>query len=312
MDNPASESSVLDINSASSAFASVLFPDPPAEEKKDEPAEAPAVEAAEPEAPAEPESTDDGSITFEVDGKPVTLTKEQLAENYKSGLRQADYTRKTMEAAETRKAAQTEADKAKTERAEYSTKLQQAKTHLEAALQLQQQNTDWEKLLQSDPVEYLKQRHHADTWQAQLKQVMTEQQSLQSQAQAEANEARRTHIETQQQELLAKLPEWKDEAKAKADKAALREYLLTSGYEREAVDNISNARDVEIAVKAMRYDDLMRKANAAAKKVATLPSKVVQPGNGAPQALDKRTSAFQKLSKSGKAEDAAGLLASLL
>ena len=314
MDNPATESSVLDVSSAASAMTSALFaPEPkkeePAEEVKPAEAEAPAEAPAEPEAPAEEAAEDDPTVTIKIDGKDVEVKLSELKNGYQ---RQADYTRKTMEVAETRKAAQAEIEKARAERAQYAEKLQQARTHLEAALQLQQQNTNWEELLKSDPVEYLRQRHQAEAWQAQLSKVQQEQQSVRAQSEAEAQAALRAHIEAQHQALLDKLPEWKDEAKAKADKAALREYLLNSGYEREAIDNISNARDVEIALKAMRYDELMRKANAAAKKVATLPAKVVQPGTGTPPALDKRTSAFQKLSKSGRAEDAAVLFASLL
>ena len=124
MDTPQG-TQALDPSSAASAIASVIFAEPPKEEKHEAAAEPEAQTEAQTETPAETteaEATaesaeaateDDGAITVEIDGKPVTLTKEQISEAYKSGLRQADYTRKTMEVAETRKAAQAEAEKAK-------------------------------------------------------------------------------------------------------------------------------------------------------------------------------------------------------
>ena len=62
----------------------------------------------------------------------------------------------------------------------------------------------------------------------------------------------------------------------------------------------------------MLYDQMMSKAQAAAKKVSTLPTKVERPGVAAEApGLDKRTSAYQKLAKSGKVEDAAAIFASM-
>ena len=66
-----------------------------------------------------------------------------------------------------------------------------------------------------------------------------------------------------------------------------------------------------MARKAMLYDQMVGKAAAAAKKVATLPNKVERPGGGETQNLDKRAAAFQRLSKSGRVEDAASLIAGL-
>lgn len=310
MDNPTSESS-LNTAEAGNVFAALLDPEVKPEAKAEEPAaEVPAVAVDAPEVEAAAE--DDGErIPVVVDGKTVELTKAEIAEAYKNGLRQADYTRKTMEASETRKAADAETAKARAERDTYATNLNRFQAQLEGAMQ-EHQKIDMGALLNSDPVEYLRQTHLANTRQAQLQQVYAEKQRVEHQQQAEAQEAHASHIQTQQQELLAKLPEWRDAKKADADRAAIRDFLIKEGYDAQSLNQINDARAVVLARKAMLYDQMMVKAQAAAKKVSTLPTKVERPGVSGVEGLDRRTSAFQKLGKTGRVDDAASLFASLL
>lgn len=312
MDNPTPGSNgPLDVNQASSLFSTVL--EPPSEEEKQAAAEPvaapPEAEAAEasPEAEAQaPEA--EPTVTVKIDGKDVEVPLSELKNGYQ---RQADYTRKTMEVSEQRKAAEAEKAQAHQERQAYAANLQRMQAQLEGALQ-EQQKTNWEELLQSDPVEYLKQQHQAQARQAQLNQVYTEQQRISALQQAEQAQARQAYLAQQQEELLAKLPEWKDAQKAQAEKTALRDYLLESGYDRQTVETITDAKAVLLARKAMLYDQMVAKASAAAKKVSTLPTKVERPGQGENPGLDRRSSAYQRLSKTGKAEDAAALFASIL
>lgn len=315
MDNPATESSTAPLNTldAANLFSQLL--DPPADEpeREDDPAATP---PADPDAPAEaPESPeaaeaseDDPTVTVKIDGKPVEIKLSELKNGYQ---RQADYTRKTMEVSEQRKAAEAEVAKAQSERQAYAANLQRMQIQLEGALQ-QQQQTNWEELLSSDPVEYLKQQHLAQQRQAALNQVYAEQQKVASFQQAEVQKSRVAYLAQQQAELLAKLPEWKDEAKGKAEKVALREYLQKEGFEQSTIDTITDAKAVLMARKAMLYDQMMSKAATAAKKVATLPSKVERPGSGDNPGLDRRNAAYQRLSKSGRVDDAAAVFASLL
>lgn len=317
MDNPSTESSTgpLNINSAASAFASLL--DPP-EVKKDEQPEAPAEPESSDETEAEPvEATDeqpseDGEkVTIEVDGKTVELSKEELAEAYKNGLRQSDYTKKTMEVAEQRKAAEAEIAKAQQERYEYAVNLQKMAAQLEGALE-QQSQIDWQALLESDPVEYLKQQNLYQQRQAAYQNTLSQQQQLAAQAQADQAQARQAYLAQQQEALLAKLPDWKDAAKAQAEKSAIAQYLKDTGFEDDLISQVADHRQVLIARKAMLYDQMMSKAQAAAKKVAAAPQRVVKPGQGESPRVDGRSSAMQRLGKSGKVEDAAAVFASFI
>lgn len=310
------ESGSLDINQAGQAFAAMLDPVEPKEPEGAEP-----VEKVEPETPVEPDKQEDGNepeseadgdeiVTVLVDGKPVELTKAQIAEAHKSGLRQADYTKKTQEVAEQRKAADAELAKAREERNQYMQGLQKAQAILEAQLQEQQQ-IDWQKLLETDPVEYLKQQHLAQTRQAQLQQTYQQKQTLDAQAQAEHQQALKQHVESQRSELIAKIPEWKDEAKMKAGATELREYLKTQGLTEQEIYSVTDHRAIVQSYKAMQYDKMMASAKAAAKKMDKVPQRVQRPAGGEAPGIDKRTAAFQKLSKSGRVEDAAGVFANM-
>jgi hypothetical protein len=320
MDTPATESNA----SLSVRDAAAMFSAPAKEPEQQQPAQQaesaevetpqeapPATEAqTEPEAVVEAPEVSEEVVTIEVDGKAVELKKSELADYYKNGLRQADYTRKTMEAAEQRKAAEAEATKAREERQRYAHGLQQAQNVLQAQLQEQSQ-IDWQKLLETDPVEYLKQQHLANQRQARLQQIHQEQQHLYAKHQHEQAAQMQAFLQTQQEELLAKLPEWKDESKAKSEQKAIREYLMSQGLEEAQVDNITDHRVVLLSRKAMLYDQMMSKAQAAAKKVSQLPQKLEKPGGGEINPLDGRTKAMRDLEKSGSVRDAAKVFALL-
>lgn len=306
----------LDMNTAADAFGSLFGDDQneneaPESAATDEATEVVAEEAATEEAATEeasdaPEAAD--TITVEIDGKTVTLTKEQIAENHKNGLRQADYTRKTMEAAEARKSAEAEATKARTERNEYAQKLNHFAIAAESQIAEQRAQLTQE-LLDSDPVGYLTLERTVQARQAQLAQAQQEMSRLNEQQQQEQQQAEADHIRSQQEQLLAKVPEWKDAAKLTAEVAELKAYLGTQDFaENERV--FPDHRLVILARKAMKYDASVEKAKAAVQKVAKLPTKVERPGTPVPT-NDRKTEAMKRLGKTGSIDDAANAFASL-
>jgi hypothetical protein len=316
-DTPATEPGPLNENSAIAAFASFLEP-PKAEPKEGEapvvetPVETP-LEAAVEKTDVEEEASDpDETITIEVDGKAVEIKKSELPDLYKSGLRQADYTKKTTEVAEQRKAAEAEVAKAAQERHQYATSLQKLAVQLEGALE-QQQNIDWDALIASDPVEALKQQHLLQKRQAAYQQTLHQLQGVDAQTKAEQAKKLDEYRSAQQQELLAKLPDWKDTQKATAEAALIKSYLKEQvGFDDAAINGITDHRAVLLARDAMLYRQMLSKAQAAAKKVAAAPQKVVRPGVTEGGKPDQRTAAMQRLDKTGRVEDAAEAFKSFL
>lgn len=312
MDNPSPESSTtpLNLDGAAAAFADIL--EPKAAEATEEAQQTEAAATQEQPAAEATDAPDVEMVEIDVDGYKVALPKDKAEKLEAERLMQADYTKKTMAAAEERKAAQAQSQQALQERQAYAQNLARMQAQLEGALAEQNQSVNWQQLLETDPQQYLQQKHLWEQRQAALQQTYAQQQHLASIHQAEQHQRFQSHLQAQQQELLAKLPEWKDESKAKAEKVALREYLLSQGYDAQSVSNVADAKAVLLARKAMLYDQMISKAQVATKKVATLPSKVERPGSGANPSLDKRSGAFQRLSKSGSVDDAAAVFATLL
>jgi len=248
------------------------------------------------------------TFTVKIDGKEVQVPLSELLNGYQ---RQSDYTKKTMEAAEQRKAADAETQKAQQERQQYAGELQRMAVQLEGVLE-QQSQIDWQALIDSDPVEYLKQQQLFQQRQALYQQNTQERQKLAQQFQNEQAQAHQSYLAQQQEDLLAKLPDWKDDAKAAAEKTAISKFLQEQGFGDEDISSIADHRHVIIARKAMLYDQVMANAKLQAKKVQEAPQRVVKPGvtsNGNP---DGRTVAAKNHAKSGTVESAAAVFAQFL
>lgn len=314
MDNPVQESSnELDVFSAAEGIASLLPDGEPDDEQQQEVQSADATaDESQGEESQEEQQAEPQKVTVKVDGKDIELTPDEIAEAYKGQLRQADYTRKTMEAAEQRKAADAEIAKARQEREDYANKLQgfanQATYELQA---LKAQLTD--ELLESDPVEYMRKQRIAEMRHAELVQAGEELQKVNNLRAQDRAEAERRHFAEQQEQLLAKLPEWKDPAKAKAEVAKIKDYLASVGYSGAEAD-FTDHRAVILARKAMQFDELTAKAKEATKKIAAVPPKVERPGNAESQARpgDGRTVAMKRLQKTGSIYDAAALIEQII
>lgn len=302
----------LDINSGAAALAALL--DPPAAsetpEASDEQPELPEQPEAELEAETEEPSEAEEAQTFtvKIDGKEVEVSLDELKNGYQ---RQSDYTRKTMEAAEQRKTADAATQQANQERQQYHSQLERMAAQLEGVLE-QQSQIDWNALIESDPVEYLKQQQLFQQRQALYQQNTQERQKLAQQFQHEQAQAHQSYLAQQQDNLLAKLPDWKDDAKAAAEKTAISKFLQEQGFEAEDISSIADHRHVLVARKAMLYDQLMAKANVQARKVQEAPQRVVKPGVAESRHIDGRSSASKRLEKTGRVEDAAAVFAQFL
>lgn len=312
----------LDVSSAADAFSS-FFDEPSSAE------ESGAAQAAEvtetPEAAAErllqedanqqsdaegeqqPEvEAEDGTVEIEVDGKPVKLTKAELAEHYKNGLRQKDYTQKTMEAAEHRKAADAEVQKARAERENYAQQLTNFALTSESIL-AEQAKSLTEELLRSDPVEYMALERTFRQRQADLSRAQQELQRINGERQQEQTQQQAQYRAEQLEKLTEALPEWKDPKKATEEAGKIKNYLQDQGWTDADIGALADHRHVLAARKAMLYDSLMTRAKEAAGKVAKAPPKVERPGTQQVAPTDGRTTLMKQLKATGSKQVAAQL-----
>ena len=246
------------------------------------------------------------SFTVKVDGKNVEVTLEELQKGYS---READYTRKTQQVSEERRAFQAEAELVRTERQQYSQLLGslQAQLQQNAAPQL-----DMDRLYHEDPIEWVKQKELARDAEKVHAAIQSEQQLLSHIQAQEQYQSMQAHLAQQQDAMLKAIPEWANPDKAKAEKTLLIEWGQKLGFSSDELKNIFDHRAVVALRKAALYDQMMTKRGNIRPAVNNGP-KPAKPG--AAGRMDNTTDARrsqQRLAKTGRVNDAASAIEHLL
>ena len=252
----------------------------------------------------------DLSTTIEVDGEEKTI--EELRSGF---LRQKDYTRKTQELAESRKAVEAKDQEIERERAEYAQLLPAMAERIQQAAE---QEPDWDTLYDTDPVMAAKAerqwRKEQEARAAQLQAVQAEQQRMQQIAAQKQEQMQQSYLEQQRHILPDIIPEWRDKKVAATEATQIRDFLLGEGFSEQDVSGMSNATLVKLARKAMLYDRGETRANEVKAKPKKPRTKTLKSGSRASQ--PKRTSAAQEAQnrarKTGRVNDAAAAIKALL
>lgn len=313
----------LSLDQAASAFAGILSG--PADKQEESEAHPPsheggetASEYAEPETAehdAEAQSDDDDSADdseqpnetpryrVKVDGQEVEVELDELLKGYQ---RREDYSRKTAEAAEQRKAAEAEAQRIAQERQHYAQTLAAAQQMLSQYIP---QEPDWEQAFNQDPIEAMRQKARWDAHKEKLGQIQAEQHRVAQIQMQEAVQAEQRFLQSE----FEKIAEWKDPEVAKTEKVKLREYLKAKGAPDEAINSVRHAFEVDILRDAMRYRELMAKKPAIESKTPPAP-KSITPGSAqtGKRVVSELTRQKERLAKTGRVEDAAAIFKSLL
>lgn len=258
------------------------------------------------ETEAEEEEDKPPVFTVKVDGKNVEVTLEELQKGYS---READYTRKTQQVSEERRAFQAEADLVRTERQQYSQLLGSLKAQLQqnAAPQV-----DMDRLYHEDPIEWVKQRELVRDAEKVHAAINSEQQRLSTIQAQEQYQSMQAHLAQQQDALLKAIPEWGNPDKAKAEKTLLIEWGQKLGFSSDELKNIFDHRAVVALRKAALYDQMMSKRGNIRPAVNNGP-KPAKPGAAGrmDNTTDSRRSQ-QRLAKTGRVNDAASAIEHLL
>ena len=258
------------------------------------------------ETEAEEEEDKPPVFTVKVDGKNVEVTLEELQKGYS---READYTRKTQQVSEERRAFAAEADLVRTERQQYSQLLGSLKAQLQqnAAPQV-----DMDRLYHEDPIEWVKQRELVRDAEKVHAAINSEQQRLSTIQAQEQYQSMQAHLAQQQDALLKAIPEWGNPDKAKAEKTLLIEWGQKLGFSSDELKNIFDHRAVVALRKAALYDQMMSKRGNIRPAVNNGP-KPAKPGAAGrmDNTTDSRRSQ-QRLAKTGRVNDAASAIEHLL
>lgn len=280
----------------------------PEQQETEEPAQE--QETEQPEASEEETTISTLSELLEVEGYDqdqfLNLEVEQKVngETRKVSLKDLIATNQTLEAAESR--LQEAKEKATTQHQALAEKQQELEETVNVAaavfqkqmdaLKAEEEKVDWADLRKNDPGQaaMLKQdfAERREAINSEVNQLRSAYQQMQKKAADEYAEKAQETLKAEQQALLEKLPEWKNEETATKEQKQISEYLATQGLTPEEIANASDHRLVIMARKAMLYDKGQGKAEPVKKKLATVP-KMMKPG--APKSQDINQSQEQSL-----------------
>jgi hypothetical protein len=315
MGNPPTADQALSVSGAADAFRQLNIGKPAearAEEKPEATPEA-VVQGDDPPDDTPPETTGDDTPpepTFDekakryrvkVDGVESQVSFEELRNGYQ---RHVDYQAKMRGVSEAQKAADAQ-------RQAYLDRIQTVVPQLEAVLRGEfadiKDDADVARLADQEPARYVK-------WQAammRLDRARQEQQRAQYEAQQRQETQLKEYLAEQHKQLVERLPEWSDAEKGPKLKSELSSYLRNEGFAEQELGNLADHRLVLVARKAMLYDRAQRERAALAKQVNV--PKVQKPGTTTksnPNA-EATQAAFDRLSKTGRVDDAANVFKGL-
>lgn len=244
------------------------------------------------------------TYTVKAAGEEKQVTLDELMQGYQLG---ADYTKKTQEVAEQRKAVEAEQQaiqEAKQVRDTYAQRLQAIEQFLTGN---QDSPEDLAALKENDPIGYAVKVAEATEKKEQLAQVKAEQARLAQQQQAEQQQQMTKFVQQEAQKLSQVLPEFSDPAKGENLRNEIRNYGKSVGFTDNELAQVYDSRHVLILHKAMQYDKLQKSKPAVTKKVSKAP-KMVKAGTKVKEGnADVRKKQMQKLKQTGRAADAAAL-----
>ena len=252
--------------------------------------------------------------TIVVDGETQELPLHEIRRGH---LREADYTRKTTELAEQRRAFEAERHAKISEVGERAQQLQALTQELEKQLTQEIKAVEWDKLKDEDPVQYVRLKEEHRERREMLARALAENQKVQEERAREFQGQFGQYLVEQRKQLLTHLPEWADADKGVVEQKKLASYLLSQGFQQNEVDAVYDHRLVLLVRKAMLHDQSQKEADqraAVAKKKVALVPKMQAPGakESGNRQQEEREQLMKRLKRTGRVDDASSLLLSML
>ena len=231
--------------------------------------------------------------TVKVDGEEYEVTQDELLNGYQ---RQQAYTKRSQELAEQRKAFEAEAQQVAQMRDAYAQQLEQLSEQLQ---QVNDQEPDWNELAKQYSAEELfVYKAQLDKQKEQARQVEAERQAIAQQQAQEQQAQMQQHLAKQREEMLDRIPQWRDEDVRTSEREQVIKYAQQSvGFSPQEIANASDARAIELLYKAWQWDNLQSKKPAAKKKASKAPkmAKAGQPKTKAQVASRQKQKSLKRL-----------------
>lgn len=210
------------------------------------------------------ETPDETETYFEIDGNHVSLT--ELRSGY---LRQSDYTRKTTEIAEQRKAYQLQQFDKNQLRADALQGIEQAKMEIKAVFDSMPQ-PDWDTLLREDPHSYMIAQHEWQRKEAAVRELYEKEVFLKRESEAYEAQQRQFSLQESHGRFLEKYPEMRDNSTANEALGEITNLLIENGFTKEEIEGVSDYRIVGVLYELSK---LMKAQKAIPEVVAKFDQK---------------------------------------
>lgn len=253
--------------------------------------------------------------TVTVDGQKSEVTLEELQSGF---MMNKDYSQKTMALSEERKSLKNEQETFNQTSQQSAEAAQQQLNRLAGLVRnvmgAVPSEAELLALREKDPDAYLHAKEEIRGKQELVYRIDQEAKLIRQQREKEDSESFASTVAEEKEKLLAKLPEWADEAKAKEGMSAVAKYLEGEGFSTDELNGLVDHRTLLIARKAYLYDLGVKNKQGLAKKKVSKVVKVQKPGTSKKAADSKKTERqrlFQRAKKAGTAESAAEAIAAL-
>jgi len=226
--------------------------------------------------------------TIKADGQERQLTEAQMQEHASKGI---DYTKKTMELAEQRKAIEAKD-------ASISAKL----SELASFIEQKDESIDWDNLRDTDPSEYLRQKELQESRKAILERESGE-------LDAKRQEQRQSAIGEQTQALYDIMGKgWKGDVAAK-DFDLANKYLISMGIAEDDVNQVIDHKLWKIFFDAAKYNRLRENKGKVNKEVRSAPKSVKPGSKRSASSQSEVAQALASVQSAGKMDQDAALVA---
>lgn len=241
---------------------------------------------------------------FDIDGQNVSLSEIRA-----SYLRQADYTRKTQELAEQRKAyqeAQFDKNQLRMEALQGIEALKQ-----QMAIEFQQlEMPNMEELLRDDPHQFLIEQQKWARREAVVKQMFDAENALRTKQKQYEDEMHQAQLQESKIQFLNKYPEMQDAGKSAEALSEITQLLVDSGFSKSEIESVSDWRIVDLLLQLTRANKTKQAIPQVVQKMEQKPAISVK--GTSTKASDAYTRDLSKFNKSRKGDDAIALISRLL
>tara|TARA_Y100001938_G_scaffold146981_1_gene227137 strand:- start:3617 stop:4645 length:1029 start_codon:yes stop_codon:yes gene_type:complete len=238
-------------------------------------------------------------ISVKIDGVEHEVTLDELKNGYS---RQQDYTRKTQKLAEqTKSVLQKEKDISQKE-VLYNQLIPKLEQELKQDLVDNEPN--WEKMVDEDPIEYVRQKQVWDKKRAKHEKVLAEKKRIENEAIVKRQKQIEQIVNEGNIKLSQSIPEWKNDKIREKEFSQIKKYAIESlGFNEQEIDNVIDYRAILGLRQAWKYSQTQE---AIKKKPTQSPARVARPGStNKPVKTSAIKKERQRLKKSGKVSDAA-------